>query len=70
MGDELGQFEVYLGRASASPVNVLQRFKAHQEDRKHPYAAILFSCPTKLAIEAETLGIKVLQALKERANCA
>lgn len=64
--ETLGEFEVYLGRASATGTHLWNRLREHRRAKHHPYGAVLFRCPTDVAERMETLGIRVLKALKVR----
>lgn|SRR5574340_615682 len=61
---ELRDLEVYLGRSSDDPTQVLGRWVAHRRERGHKYAAVLFTCEADRAAKLEGLANKVLKKLK------
>jgi hypothetical protein len=65
-GFELGEFEVYLGRASATGGHVLDRWTSHRKNRTHKWGCVLFTCASSKAVRLEGLAIRVLKSLKDR----
>ncbi len=61
---ELRDLEVYLGRSSDDPTQVLGRWEQARKKHRHKYAAILFTCEADRASKLEGLANKVLKKLK------
>jgi hypothetical protein len=61
---ELRDLEVYLGRSSDDPAQVLGRWEQARKKHRHKYAAMLFTCEANRAAKLEGLANKVLKKLK------
>ena len=55
--------EVYIGRCARSRLH--RRFREHRRGGKYMHGAVLFTCATADAARFETIGIAIVQALKD-----
>ena len=65
---DLKSLNIYLGRSSAAPMHVLNRWKAHNKKFSHKYATVLFVCDAGRAQFLEEIAIRVLAKLKGRGS--
>lgn len=63
---ELGQIEVYLGRAGATEEHVHGRFGSHFENKDHEHGAILFEGATKDVVSWEGWANRIIKSLQAR----
>jgi hypothetical protein len=62
----LQDLEVYLGRSSEDPAQVLGRWERHRNKYGHKYAAVLFTCEVERAVKLEGLANNLLEKLRAR----
>ncbi len=60
----LGQVEVYVGRAGATPRHILNRWKTHREEKKHQHGLVAIECPTHVVELWERAAIRVVNKLR------